>query len=159
MIGVSAARHIPQPPPFLHGRDRKTGAQLAGLAYEAKVQEHLLRSYGDSYIVSPWFEYRLLGEGKARWCQADGLLLDLDRGKIVVVEVKLKHTRRAEDQLFTLYIPVLTRMFPPHLWDLCALEVVRYFDPSEQTLHPVIHRTMPDESTKGDLNVLIHRPT
>lgn len=113
-------------PPALR-KKRYTGRRLAGIRYEKKVHEYLLSFYGDRYLPSPWLKF--FAEGKWRWCQPDGLLLDLIRGKIVIVEVKYQHTSDAWWQVQHLYLPVLQKIFPEKLWGFEFCEVVKWYDP------------------------------
>lgn len=154
---IVSARWVAQPPPSLHGRDRKSAAQAAGLRYEARVQTYLLQRYGDTYVPSPWFAYRKGGDYYDRYCQPDGLLFDLDRGKIVVVEVKIRHCPRAAEQLLGLYRPVLASLFDGRLWSLGVCEVTRWFDKDIPFPVPVSFRSMPDEVEPGEFGVIIHR--
>lgn len=113
-------------PPALRRR-RYTGARLKGVQYEKKVQEHLLDFYGDRYLPSPWL--RFFTGGAWRWCQPDGILLDVSAGKLCIVEVKYQHTADAWWQVRQLYQPVLEQIFSPKLWKYEACEVVRWYDP------------------------------
>lgn len=114
------------PPPALK-RKRYTGRRLAGVQYEKKVQAHLCDLYPDRYIPSPWLKF--FAEGKWRWCQPDGLLLDIKRGRITIVEVKYQHTADAWWQVRHLYEPVLRAIFPAELWHFDACEIVKWYDP------------------------------
>jgi hypothetical protein len=107
---------------------RYTGRRLQGIRYERKVHEYLEFRYGELYVASPWL--RFLSDGKWRWCQPDGLLFQPETGRIIVVECKYQHTADAWWQTRHLYIPVLQRIFPAHLWSFEVCEVVKWFDPS-----------------------------
>jgi hypothetical protein len=107
---------------------RYEGIRAVGVKYERKAQRELMASLGQDYIASPWIYFR--GSLGWRWCQPDGLLIDVARGLITIVEIKLTHTTRAWWQCRKLYEPVLRAMFPLHLWRICVVEVVRYFDPA-----------------------------
>ena len=131
---VQQAFVSPAPPPFLRQR-RYTGARAAGLRYEKRVHEHLLDLFPTTYLPSPWL--RFLAGGRWRWCQPDGLIFDLDNGRIVVVEVKYSHTSAAWWQVRHLYLPVLRKCFPEGLWAFEACEVVRWFDPATVFPEPV----------------------
>lgn len=84
--------------------------------------------YGNFYVSKLWFEYVENGRYKARYCQPDGILFDFYNRKITVVEVKLQHTADAWWQLKHLYIPVLTKVFPPDIWEYAMVEVVKWYD-------------------------------
>lgn len=114
-------------PPQLRHR-RYTGRRLQGIRYERAVQEYLGFRYGDSYVASPWIKF--FADGKWRWCQPDGLLVDPLGGRIVIVEVKYQHTADAWWQVRHLYQPVLEFMLPPGLWTYEVCEVVKWYDPA-----------------------------
>ena len=114
-------------PPFLRRR-RYTGRRAEGVRYERKVQAYLLESYQERYIDSPWL--RFYAEGKWRWCQPDGILLDVRAGTITIIEVKYQHTSDAWWQTKQLYFPVLRALFPESIWDFHFCEVVKWYDPS-----------------------------
>ena len=114
-------------PPNLKKRQYK-GRRAAGIRYEKRVHEYLESFYGEHYLASPWLKF--FDEGKWRWCQPDGLIWDLARGVITIVEVKYQHVELAWWQTRRLYAPVLRSMFPPHLWKIEVCEVVKWYDPS-----------------------------
>lgn len=118
-------------PPALRKR-RYTGRRLEGIRYERRAQEHLADFYGDRYLPSPWL--RFFTGGQWRWCQPDAILIDLEHGRITIVEIKYQHTPDAWWQVRQLYQPVLSAMFPPELWSFEACEVVKWYDPN--TLFP-----------------------
>lgn len=124
-------------PPHLR-KKRYTGRRLEGIRYERKVQDYLSTFYGDRYLASPWLRFypRAQGDEPARWrwCQPDGLLIDLAKGRITIVEVKYQHTSDAWWQVKHLYLPVLKKMFPESWWEFDFCEVVKWYDPS--TLFP-----------------------
>lgn len=97
------------------------------MRYEKKVQEFLGQLYGDRYLANPWLKF--FSDGRWRWCQPDGLLLDPRKGRITIVEVKYQHTPDAWWQVRQLYQPVLEAMFPAKLWAFDACEVVRWYEP------------------------------
>ena len=118
-------------PIFASRRQRLTGARANGVRYEKKIHEEFLRRYPANYLPSPWFEF-WDGFGH-RWCQPDGLLIDVAQGLIVIVEVKHHHTGEAWWKLHKLYFPVVRALFGTE-WEYRCLEVVRFYDPS--TLFP-----------------------
>jgi len=120
----------PRPPSFIRPTKHKRGVRRQGVLYEDKVQSHLLGQYPQGYIASPWIRYRDANHNEEKWCQPDGILVDLRRGKITIVEVKLRHTDHAWFQLHELYYPVLRRVFKGGSWDFRFVEVVRWYDPS-----------------------------
>lgn len=113
-------------PPHEHYTD----AQRRGLRYEGKAVKALEETYSPHFLPHPWFYYRDRHDSRARWCQPDGILIFPHSAKIVVTEIKLRHTREAYYQLFELYLPVVMHTFG-HIWRYGCLEVVRWYDPSE----------------------------
>lgn len=107
---------------------RFTGTRRAGVKYEARVHEHLRSLYGGAYVPSPWFQYQDEAESRVRYCQPDALLFDSKLRRLIIVEVKLRHTDKAWWQLRHKYGPILQHVYP---WmDLAYCEVVQWFDPS-----------------------------
>src|SRR6266567_7435628 len=98
-------------PPSLP-RAHRTDAELRGLKYESRTQDELLERFGPAYIPGPWLSYENETQpGRLRLCQPDGLILDLVRGLVVIVEIKIKHTALAYFQLTNLYLPVVSALF------------------------------------------------
>lgn len=88
----------------------------------------LFLRYGERHFRGPWLYF--YDNGKPRWCQPDALLIDVETGKIVVIEVKYQHTPDAWWQLYHLYLPVLRVIFPQSMWSLSVCEVVKWYDPA-----------------------------
>jgi hypothetical protein len=114
------------PPAFSFRPRLRTGRRAAGMRYESRVQARLC-SESEWYLPSPWIVF--LSGGKPYWCQPDGLHFAFDSGVITVIEVKNSHTSEAYRQLRCVYAPVLARMFPPRLWTLRLVELVKWYDP------------------------------
>lgn len=118
--------------PTIAVRGRPTGRRARGVAYERKVHGYLKERFGLRYFPSPWFQFLDSGDAlrpHRRWCQPDGLLIDLQAGRVVIIEIKYQHTPDAWWQLTHLYRPVLRAYFSS-LWDITRCEVVKWFDPS-----------------------------
>lgn len=116
-------------------KNRPTAARRAGLRYEARAQAHLHELYpeelmdqGIAYLQSPWIIFSLKGEPMPKYCQPDGLIIDLPKSRITVVEIKLKHTADAHTQLAGIYTPVVRRIFPG--FQIRTLELTRWYDPA-----------------------------
>ena len=84
--------------------------------------------YPESYVPSPWFQFRSAGNPKAYWCQPDGLILNFPRSHITIIEVKLSHTSDAWWQTRKLYEPVVRFRFGT-FWTYSIVEVVHWFNP------------------------------
>jgi hypothetical protein len=116
--------------------------------YEARVHEHLRALYGQAYVASPWFMYQDSTEQRVRYCQPDGLLFNEDLSRVVVVEIKLRHTDKAWWQLRHRYGPIIAEVFP---WmEVAFCEVVQWFDvsipfPEQVELRPAVRMARPDE--------------
>lgn len=121
---VTSSRLSNTPPPFLSTR-KATGARQAGLRYERKITDILLTQYGARYLPSPWFIFQ--SDNGPRWCQPDGLLFDIQAGRIWVIEVKHSITDRAWWWLNDLYVPVVRKAFGKD-WRLSTVTVVKWFD-------------------------------
>lgn len=111
---------------------RTDAVRAAGRRYERKVHRRLGEVYGATslgplYTPGQWIEFRERGQSRNRWAQPDGLLLDLSRGLLTIVEVKLRHMVKAWWWLRHIYQPLLSFIFPS--WGIALLEVVRYYDP------------------------------
>lgn len=65
--------------------------------------------------------------------------MDVKKGQVVVVEIKLRHNVNAWWWLHYLYIPVLKELLGPD-WAFYPLEVCQYYDPS--TIFPGRVRTV-----------------
>ena len=115
-------------PPHAKKRVVRRGNRAKGVTYEKKVQKHLKSLEPVNYLPSPWIRYKRK-DGSLRWCQPDGLLFNTLQGIITIIEVKLSHTSNTYDQVWNLYAPVLEIIFPPDLWQIRGLEVVKWYDP------------------------------
>ena len=122
-------------PPTLRKR-RYTGRRLEGVRYEKKVHAYLEEFYGERYVASPWL--RFFTEGVWRWCQPDAILIDLEHGRITIVEIKYQFTSDAWWQVKHLYEPVLRVMFPAALWCFDHCQVVKWYDPATPFPEPVV---------------------
>jgi hypothetical protein len=121
---VTTSRLSNTPPPFLSTR-KATGARAAGLRYERKVQEHLLAQHAERYLPAPWFVFT--NTNGPRWCQPDGILIDIEAGRLVVVEIKHSITERAWWWLNDLYVPVVRKAFGKN-WSIATVTIVKWFD-------------------------------
>lgn len=150
---MTLAKEVPK---VLTADRRYTGLRRKGVQYEAKVQLELSRRYGVRYLPSPWFRYLDTRLQRIKFCQPDGLIFAPDLRKIVIVEVKLKHTARSWWQLKQQYAPVVSAVFPGIPLAFCT--VVKWFDltipyPEETVLRPE------PEDARGELvQVTIWKP-
>lgn len=119
------------PPPFSLAEGKKeTAAQANGRRYEEKALPYLEQwAKGNGYIprLKPWIVYRDL-LGRVRYCQPDFLAIGETTDNLLIVEVKLRHTRDAFKQL-RLYREMVSSLHPRHVVSL--IELCRYFDPDE----------------------------
>jgi len=122
-------------PAFARHRPTRRGRRAQGIRYEKGLHAHFLELFGDSYIVSPWFQYREGDESRVRWCQPDGLLIDFPRGQITIVEAKYQHTVDAWWQLQR-YLAVVGRVFGPS-FTYAVCEVVKWYDCAVRFPEPV----------------------
>lgn len=116
------------PPPAFSLRDQKKSKRKAeGLRFERRAQAHL-ESKSEFYLPSPWLLF--IAGNRPHWCQPDGIHFDLERGILTIVEIKYSHTAEAHRQLRRVYFPVLVRLFPPSLWRIRLVELVKWYDPA-----------------------------
>lgn len=123
------AKYCP-PPTFATTKDKKTVAQAAGLRYEAKALPMLERwAKANRYIakVQPWIQY-LNALNQLCYCQPDFMALSLDTDNLIIVEVKLRHTRDAFDQLAK-YRDMAKDLHPDYTPSL--IEICQFFDSAE----------------------------
>lgn len=142
-------------PPFIAAQKRKPKEEhlKRGVRYETQVQRHFESLYGPRYVPSPWVRFHSRADTDSNWryCQPDGLLVDVHKGCITIVEIKLKHTTRAWWQVRELYEPVVKNLFnnghEGH-WQFAACEVVKWYDtdtffPENILLTPAIENVPP----------------
>ena len=108
--GLRWAKALDERPGFISS-PRIKGIQRAGLIYENRIANYMKALYGDKVLHGQWYHFedrRGLG-----WCQPDIIILpNLSRKYILVIECKLKATRKAWVQLNYLYRPILERLYP-----------------------------------------------
>lgn len=127
-VRLHAAFITGRAPSFADRGHMVRGARAMGIRYEKRIQQELLARYNEYYIPSPWFRfYDAYGQ---RWCQPDGLFVDIPGGIIIIVEMKHHHTGEAWWKLHKLYLPVVRKVFGPN-WKYYCLEIVRWYDSSE----------------------------
>lgn len=145
-------------PSFVRTR-RRQGRKGVGIRYEEKVQACLLDEY-PHYVASPWFQYRMRhAPNRVNYAQPDGLLIDVEKGVVTIVEIKYAHTPDAYFQLYNKYLPLVEAFFrrpdkkaehDKRLWRFATIEVVRWYDgavvfPCDVTLRERIDYARPDE--------------
>ena len=108
--GLRWAKALDRQPNFLSSPKIK-GIQRAGLIYENRIANYLQAIYGKDVIHGQWYAFedrRGLG-----WCQPDIIILpNRNRKYILVIECKLKATKKAWVQLNYLYRPIMERLYP-----------------------------------------------
>ena len=108
--GLRWAKALDERPGFISS-PRIKGIQRAGLIYENRIANYMKALYGDKVLHGPWYHFedkRGLG-----WCQPDIIILpNGDRKFLLVLECKLKATKKAWVQLNYLYRPILERLYP-----------------------------------------------
>lgn len=115
-------------PAFAHSDDkRETAAQANGRRYEEKALqflEHWCKGNGYEARSKTWVQYFDEG-GRVRYCEIDFMAIGQDSDNLLLVEVKLRHTREAFKQLDR-YKRLLRALHPPH--HISCIELCRYFD-------------------------------
>lgn len=137
-----------------HGR---SPAQREGLRYEARAQDYLLQLYPDTYVPSPWLTFRLRHEPMPRWCQPDGIIVDMETGRLIIIEIKLRHMAEAYTQVIGIYQPVLKKIFPG--WEMRHVEMVRWYDAGSYFPVPVQLISNIDLAPRGRFGVHIWKPS
>jgi hypothetical protein len=121
-----------------------------------KAHEYLYDLYPSQYVGSPWVRFTNVEDLNARWCQPDGIIIDLAAGELVIVEMKYQHTSDAWWQLEKLYKPVLKKMYPEDLWKIRCVEIVKWFDVA--TDFPIPIRMSDKPLGAGDFSIHIWKP-
>lgn len=151
---ITWARFADNPPDFiLRARTRSRGRKRAGVLYEARVHEHLAQAT-QFYVPGPWIVFTEDGSSRKRWSQPDALILDFIKGKLTIVEVKLRHTDRAWWQVRRQYEPLL-RYLLPNGWQFAALEITQTSDPHLPFPEPITWVKHPTDSPVGGFGVHI----
>ena len=118
-------------PPFTINKRTRNKARADGIRYERKAHAYITEKWSDECVIAPWIKFTSQNSPKSRgrtlWCQPDALIVDLRRGEITVIEIKLKHTSDAWWQVRRLYTPVVKHIFGEH-WTYRALEITKWFD-------------------------------
>lgn len=113
--------------PLWRSRDSATSrarnARAAGLRYEAKVIKKLEERYDNFW---PHLQFSFDGSASRGTAIPDGLFFFPNR--LVILEIKLKHSADAWHQLTQLYLPIVQASFPRK--HISLLEVTRFYDPS-----------------------------
>ena len=108
--GLRWAKALDERPGFISS-PRIKGIQRAGLIYENRIANYMKALYGKDVLHGQWYQFedrRGLG-----WCQPDIIILpNRNRKFLLVIECKLKATRKAWVQLNYLYRPILERPYP-----------------------------------------------
>jgi hypothetical protein len=126
--------------------------------YERRVHTHFISEYGNRYVPNPWLIYSVHGDARLRWAQPDALLIDVDTGLIVLVEMKYQHCTEAYWQMLGKYIPLLERIFPENLWKFATVEVVKWYDCSVRFPASITLRKSIDAVRPGEFGVHIWKP-
>jgi len=126
-------------PDYTQPIGKYTGVRAEGMRYEARVHEAFERIYspdrpGAMYAPGMWIRY--VDDSRRHYAQPDGLLVDLRRRFITVVEIKLKHTIAAYFWLRELYEPLIRHIFGND-FRYAVCEVVKWYDSSVQWPEPL----------------------
>lgn len=107
--GLVSAALLEERPPFFEDGPCDKMAEL-GIKYECAVAKWLKGRYGKRVIHGPWFS----GEDKNGffYCSPDIIILPKNTLPLILCEVKLTTTKAAEEELKTLYIPVIKWVWP-----------------------------------------------
>lgn len=146
---------------FFNGNPRLKGNAGRGMKYERQTHQHLMERFpplpsSPMYLPSRWIRFRTSDprERDWRWAQPDGLLLDLDRSLVTIIEVKLRHNQGAWWGLRRLYEPLIRKMFGPR-WSFAVCEVCRWYDPAVPWPEPFTLVRNPAALKPGEFGVHI----
>ena len=107
--GLRWAKALECQPPFIHEK-KVRGSRKAGLIYERKVANYLEALYPGRVRHGQWFEFEdHRGKG---WCQTDVLVMPVEDGPLILIEIKLSHRPAAERKLKAMYLPVVLAVWP-----------------------------------------------
>jgi hypothetical protein len=128
--GLHDLRYAAFDPSYEAANIEYSGVRLDGIRYERKVHTAFQQIYspegrGALYAPAMWIRY--VDNSRRKYAQPDGLLLDLRRSFITIVEIKLKHTIAAWFWLRELYEPLIRKIFGSR-WKFAVCEVVKWFD-------------------------------
>jgi hypothetical protein len=92
------------------------------------------------------------------YAQPDGLLFDVRKGLLTIIEIKYSHTPDAYFQLLDKYLPLMQSWLDKSIWNFAVCEVVWWYDkaisyPCEVRLCKTI-----DIARPGEFGVHICRP-
>lgn len=156
---VYDAKLLSGPPAFVQtSQRRRRGARWNGIRYQRLLDSYLTERYGELFTPGPWVEFHDGPTKEKRWCCPDGLLIEIRRGRITVIEAKYSHTELAYYQLFDLYIPVMQALFPKTLWTFAGIEVCARYDPAIALPTRAIMRKTLLDAYPREFNVHIWRP-
>ena len=132
---------------------------MKGWLFEQRVSDKFEREHdgsdGTLYIPGQWFQYQEHGQ-RLTFCQTDGLLFRYRQQRVLIIEVKYKHTVDAYWQLEQKYVPVVSWLF--RNWEISTCEVVKWYDaatpfPTEVSLKKEPLTTKPSEFGVHILNI------
>lgn len=143
-------------PAIAFPRQRRSHAQHLGIRFQRKVETYLrkLLTLTDyiSFEVEPHYRFSLNGRTQSAFPDA---VITFPTHR-VIVEVKLKHTYDAWNQLTNLYLPILQRAHTCK--DFRRLEIVRNYDPGVKLPEPseVVTNLLPWLTATGEARYGIH---
>lgn len=105
----------------------KRGPKRDGVMFEREVSKVMATVQPPwFYAPGPWIRYE--EDGILRHAQPDGLLINFRSGVVICIEMKLRHTRKAEVQMLGKYQPLLRELFPQPDWRLHFCEIYKIWD-------------------------------
>lgn len=109
--GLSAVRMVDEPN-FAKIVTLPKGSKRRGLLYQERVVGFLEENAPEEWVplAGPWFEF--VDTTGHQYAQADWMAIDVVRGFICLVEIKLNRVPDAWWQLNRLYGPLVQQLFP-----------------------------------------------
>lgn len=141
------------PPAFTKGK-RPRGSKRLGYNFERRVGEELEKLFPGKVVSNAWIGYDDFSFGE-RICSPDHMIIDVEKGEIIIVECKLTHTQDAWKQLNDVYYFVVAMLFPG--FKIHGIEVCKNYEASKD--YPVVPNIISrwSESIVGGDNVMVWR--
>lgn len=113
----------------VHTPRARRGPRRDGILFELGVSRVLSQVRPPwFYAPGPWISFREEPGGPRHNAQPDGLLVNFQEGLVVICEMKLRHTGKAERQLRDKYLPLVSELFPAPQWKIRLVEIYKYWD-------------------------------
>lgn len=137
---------------------------VRGQAYERRAHRHFAELFpaqpaSPFYVPARWIRFLTSDprERRYRFAEPDGLLIDVERRHIIILEMKLTHTCYAWWGLRRLYEPLIRKIFGRD-WTYAVCEVCRYYDPEVAFPEPFTFVRSPTALAVNGFGVMLLTP-